>query len=230
MSRACRQGSVSAVSSSANMVSVLGFASMTCLRSMSLLAVSDWSFGVGDPTVLGWTVCVSYFVVAALCWRRAQRCAGVALVRSRRFWIALAVVLVLLGFNKQLDLQKLITQVARSYAKQEGWYRERKSFQTAAAGVALFALAAFVAWSAFLLRRDPRTTWFAMVGLALIAAYIVVRAVSLHSLESILYVGPVRFRDWTEPIGIALIAFAAWDWRGSRRNSGRSRDGGRHMR
>lgn len=187
---------------------------------MLVLAVSDWSLGVGDPTVLGWSVCIGYFAVAYLCWRRGRSCAGVTLVRSRRFWMALAVALVVLGFNKQLDFQKLVTQLARSYAKDGGWYRERKSVQVAVAGVALASVAALLAWGAFLLRRDLRSTWLAIVGLVLVAVFVVIRAVSLHRLESLLYVGPIRFRDWTEPIALSLIAFAAWRSRVPRRGSG----------
>jgi hypothetical protein len=183
---------------------------MTCMRTMRVLAVSDWSFGVGDPTVMGWLVCIGYFAVAYLCWERGRRCAGMTLLRSRRFWMALAILLVALGFNKQLDFQKLVTQFARAYAKEGGWYRERQSVQVALVGIALAGIAGLMAWGAFLLRRELRSTWLAMVGVVLLGVFVVIRAVSLHRLESLLYVGPIRLRDWTEPIALVLIAFAAW--------------------
>ena len=82
-----------------------------------------WEPGIGDPTVFGWMTVGGYLAASVLCWRaaaadkRSQRCArdGRAVV----FWCAMAVLVLGLGINKQLDLHTGLTQVARRTAQGE---------------------------------------------------------------------------------------------------------------
>src|SRR5687768_17295721 len=95
-----------------------------------LFAFTDgdrWRLGIGDPTVMGWLTVVGYFVAAFLCWRAATK--GSAARKVRWFWTALAVLLLFLGFNKQLDLQTAFTFLARDFAKATGWYENRRIVQ-----------------------------------------------------------------------------------------------------
>jgi len=176
---------------------------------MTLLAAATWSLRIGDPTVLGWSVFAGYLVAATLCRRAAVRSIGPAAVGARRFWWTLAIALVVLAANKQLDLQKLLTQLARDYAKEGGWYRERKPFQAAVvfgflavAGVTLLTLL-------FLLRRHLARLWPALLGMAIIALFIAMRAVSWHKAEEFLVAGALPARLWMEPVGIVAIVLAA---------------------
>ena len=49
--------------------------------------------------------------------------------RDRRFWIGTSILLVLLGLNKELDLQTVLTDTARYLAHYEGWYDYRRIVQ-----------------------------------------------------------------------------------------------------
>lgn len=69
--------------------------------------MGEWRPGIGDPTFMGWFTVFSYFMCAAVALsvctlNRAQD------RRFARFWLVIGVVMVLLGINKQLDLQSLL--------------------------------------------------------------------------------------------------------------------------
>src|SRR5438046_291829 len=101
-----------------------------------LLAFTEadhWQLGIGDPTFMGWLTVVAYFSAAPLCWmagrsdRRAHPQSGYS--THPMIWFGLAILLTLLGFNKQLDLQTWFTLSLKSVARAEGWYEDRQVFQ-----------------------------------------------------------------------------------------------------
>ena len=105
-----------------------------------------------DPTLLAWLITAAYFGAAALTVVAARSGDD---RRDRIFWCACAGLLVLLGFNKQLDLQGYITTAGRTLSKQEGWFAERRLVQTAfvvsLCVVAAAVLAALGVWLRLLL-------------------------------------------------------------------------------
>src|SRR5437899_2447181 len=82
---------------------------------------------VGDPTVLGWTTFALYLIAAILSFRAAtvSRSREQAAVGQVWSWIALA--LLVLGLNKQLDLQTLVIQFAAGLARREHVYEYRRT-------------------------------------------------------------------------------------------------------
>ena len=161
----------------------------------------------GDPTPLGWAVTAGYAIAAFAAWRaRAGRGRSAG---ERRFWMALAGALVLLAFNKQLDLQIAVTRLARDLAKDGGWYRERKSLQVALSALALLLATGTFAWVAWCLRAARARVWPALAGLALLAAYVALRLVSLHAVDAWLRAGPVPARDAAEPLALVLVLAGA---------------------
>src|SRR6185295_16494460 len=103
---------------------------------MHFIAVIEhgrWRPGIGDPDPLGWTITVAYFIACGLCvWAgvRERQAAGRAReVLVWKFWFILAGILLFLGFNKQLDLQSLLTQAGRDFAREEGLYEKRRGLQ-----------------------------------------------------------------------------------------------------
>src|SRR6266540_5387037 len=97
-----------------------------------------WRPGIGDPTFMGWLTVVGYFTAALLCWmagrsdQRAHPQSGYP--RQPRLWFGLALLLTLLGVNKQLDLQTWFTLALKSAAEAQGWYEQRRVFQAAFIG------------------------------------------------------------------------------------------------
>ena len=71
-----------------------------------IIAAKPWAFGINDTSLLAWLICILYFVLAIICWRIS----AVSESRKRLLWAALAMSLVVLGLNKQLDLHQLIIE------------------------------------------------------------------------------------------------------------------------
>src|SRR4051812_32221881 len=92
-----------------------------------------WRPEIGDPNPTAWVIVVAYFVGCGMCvWagikeRENRDRANEKLIPQ--FWFVLAGLLFFLGWNKQLDLQTLITQIGRDAAKSEGWYENRRWVQ-----------------------------------------------------------------------------------------------------
>jgi hypothetical protein len=179
-------------------------------------AAGNWRPGLGDNTLYGWGITLAYLGAVVLCvwawgsederWLR-----GVRGIRPR-FWLAMAAALLLLGVNKQLDLQTLVSVVGRRAAKSMGWYDQRRAVQGVFIGaVALVAIGA-VAGIGWWIRAAWRRYWLAAVGAAYLAFFIVLRAASFHHVDEFLYrthsLGG-NVNRLLEASGITLIALSA---------------------
>jgi hypothetical protein len=184
-----------------------------------------WTPGLGDPSPIGWITVAAYLVAAGLCVRARQRAHAAGAARLGGFWLALAIALVLLGVNKQLDLQTGLAVLGRRLARAQGWYEARRTVQA----VFLLALAlgagAATAWAAIALRRELAAVRLALVGLALLAAFIVARAASFHDVDRILGLRPlgVRVSAALELAGVGVVGVAAARFRPPSRRRRRRR-------
>jgi hypothetical protein len=103
--------------------------------------------------------------------------------RTRALWLGLAIVLLLLGVNKQLDLQTAIIEVGRRLARAQGWYGSRRRVEVAFVG-ALAASGLAVLRVVFLLvRREPPGARAVLVGATLLVAFVVFRAACFEHLD-----------------------------------------------
>lgn len=174
-----------------------------------------WRPGIGDPSLFGWLTVVAYALAAVLCFIAARR--GLAADdsapgrRRYRVWLGVAVLMLILCVNKQLDLQSLFTDIGRTLARQEGWYGQRRIVQrwfvlmVAAAGVGAFAL---LAWKS---RSVLRERTLLLVGLSALIVFIVIRAASFHHVDVLInsrLLG-VRFNVILELGAVVLIAISA---------------------
>ena len=168
---------------------------------------------IGDPTFLGWATVLAYAVSAVLAARAASRAAlpTGSFHRVRRFWIAVAVLLGLLALNKQLDLQSILTEIGRCTAGSQGWYENRRNVQrdfiyTLAGIGALLAIFLFV-----YLGGTIRRVWPAVFGLLLVGGFVLLRAVSFHHVDRVLYLrlGDLRIVSLLELAGIIFIIWGA---------------------
>jgi hypothetical protein len=158
-----------------------------------------------DPTS-AWAIVFAYFAAVCVALRCAHRSGGDR--QSRRFWLLAAATLLLLGLNKQLDLQTYLTTWGRDLARQDGWYEQRRLVQLAflaalAAGAAAIALVG--AWA---LRGAPRSVWAAAAGLGLLAVFVLARAATFHHIDLWVNVelAGLRRGRWLELAGILVVA------------------------
>lgn len=158
----------------------------------------NWRPGIGDPTFIGWLTVLFYFLAAAGSYAVVRKLASDRGLSARRrealVWQALLVLFVLLGLNKQLDLQSALTEIGRHLAHAQGWYDARATVQLVfVAGVALVS-AGVLAVGALLLRGVPAPTWIALIGSGFVLAFVVIRAASFHRIDAFLGAQFASFR------------------------------------
>jgi len=173
-----------------------------------------WQPGIGDPTWQGWTTVAVYLAVATLALRAACRAVFPApsARRERIFWSLVALVLLGLAINKQLDLQSALTATGRCLAKLQGWYGQRRAVQTefiAAIGTLSLLSLVGLLW---LLRGTLRRSAPAIVGLCFVSGFVLIRAAGFHHFDHLLGMPTllsVRANMVLELTGPLLIAAAA---------------------
>ena len=141
-------------------------------------------FPVGDPTVLGWATFILYLLAAWLSFRSAKT--GRTEPEFARSWRVLALLLLLLGLNKQLDLQTSLFALGRRLATAAGIYEHRRSIQLAffiglMVGLIAVVIACFKTLAAFTARHRVCVT-----GFGLVCAYAFVRAALFDHVDAML--------------------------------------------
>ncbi|MDA1230501.1 MAG: hypothetical protein O2856_06990 [Planctomycetota bacterium] len=134
-----------------------------------------------------------------------------ALRKQSQFWLVLAVLLFLLGVNKQADLQSLLTLYGRDILRQGGLYDARRTIQLVfIVGVAAFAFFS-VALCLLLVRQFSWPCRLAAIGLAMQAAFVVIRAASFHHVDTFIgrHVGQLKINLLLESIGLTVMLLAA---------------------
>lgn len=156
----------------------------------------------------------AYLLGAALCAVAAWRLyAGGARKTSVAFWLVLTLVMATMGLSRMVDLGPLLTDHGRDFARDYGWYEDRRSIQRTAVEVVIIsgAVAAFIAaaWLAFAAAPEHPLGALAVVYLA---TFVIVRAISLHQVDQLLYNHPIegfRINALLELAGIAAVCLAA---------------------
>jgi hypothetical protein len=177
----------------------------------------DWRPTVGDPDFIGWFTTCAYLAVAVLCFatRRAVRDRIPAEERGRQaaVWGWAAVLFFLLGVNKELDLQLLMTAVGRAVATKFGWMPERRAIQSGFMTVFVGAAAVSLAGAAWIVRRRRREYGLLLVGLTITVAFVVVRAAEFEHFDVVLHTQAVGIETdhVLELAGIGVTGVAAWN-------------------
>jgi len=171
----------------------------------------NWKPGIGDPTFIGWFAVFAYFSTAALCAYVASRLDRKVTALQRKAWWILALVLVALGTNKQLDLQGLLMELGRSFAYQHGVYEKRRVLQMIfLLLLAIVSLTAMFLWF-WMNRHNWREQGYMLVGSVFLVTFVLVRAASFHHFQEFLAfpLGGVRLHRVIELFAIAWIAASA---------------------
>lgn len=162
-----------------------------------------------DAGVMPWVAVAGYALATLLAIIAARKASG----RERLFWILAAAALVLLGINKQLDLQTQLTAWGRQMARDGGWYAGRRAVQKLLiAGGGVVALGGG-AWLLWLVREMRGPVWAALAGLFMLGMFVGLRAASFHHVDVVLggQVLGQRLHVWIELAAIAMmIAAAGW--------------------
>lgn len=183
---------------------------------LGVFAGDTWVPGIGDPSAWGWSIVAAYFAAGAACMVAARRFTAQrarAVNADTLFMAALALFLFALGVNKQLDLQSWFTWQGKQMALAQGWYEQRRVVQAlfvAGLGMGAVGLIAALCWG---LGRSAYTRYrLALTGMALLLAFIVVRAASFNHIDALIGVriGGLPVNAVAELGGIALVSLGAW--------------------
>ena len=113
---------------------------------LAIMTADGWRPGFGDDDFAGWVITAAYFIAAGLCawaWRGELRLSRRDGYEARpAIWAALTGLLIVLGFNKQLDFQHwLIFAVRDQFATSPGLWSHRYTIGAVVGGCgALMAL------------------------------------------------------------------------------------------
>jgi hypothetical protein len=191
-----------------------------------------WRLGIGDPTFVGWLTVAAYATAASLA-ARAFAAARRAEVRFRpdepdaardqrsmkHLWLLITITMLLLGLNKQLDLQTLLIQEVRDRAYAHAWYDDRRRYQVDFILVMSAVAVLFAIVMSLRLRRVLRRVIVAVAGLGLLVLFVLVRASSFHYVDRALSLGGTfTVNSIVELSGIGLIIGAAVQWQAAERS------------
>ena len=141
-----------------------------------------WKLGVGDPSYEGWAICILYLLASVMSWFRCRSFRESDPDYSR-LWIFISGGLLFLGINKQLDLQTIISDIGRWIATELSLMEQRHIFKI------VFMLLLLIIGLWFLFRFKAKIIKmfhkekFTVLGLALLMAFIFLRATSFHILS-----------------------------------------------
>ena len=178
---------------------------------------AGWLPEFGDPTIMGWLTVVNYCFGVVCCLRASKMNNG-----DRAIWIVLAIGLALLSFNKQLDLQSVLTVIAREASRSGGWFEYRRVLQHNFILALGIFVAAMVVGLMFLSRKRPGSMQLSLAGTVLLLFFVVMRAASFNQALSLpsAVIGGLAIKDALENVAILLVAAGAL--LAARRRPGRS--------
>ena len=186
--------------------------------------IGNWWREFGDNDLVGWATTVAYFLVAALCFRAARRLrrdrapqtpeefAPAEPPHSRPAdWAIIGVGMVLLGLNKQLDLQILARDTGLALVRAAGFDAQRRWVGRLMFLCLSAAILGVLARAARHLRRARRGHNLTLTGLGLLACFLIVRAAGFQPYLRDLN---LRFKDVLHLVfelgGLVLVGLSAF--------------------
>jgi hypothetical protein len=168
-----------------------------------------WKSYRGDYSFSGWMVTFFYVLccfILLFVFFKTSFTSGT----DKTFWILIFGIILFLSINKQLDLQMLITDIARTTAKEYHLYETRKLFQIKI--ISFFTSLGFgaIALLIFFLRKSHKSVFVALGGITAIFLFLFFRLISFHKIEAILreHIGFFTLFDCFELVGIFLVIFS----------------------
>lgn len=175
--------------------------------------IHDWLAGAGDEYLSSTINTILYLVASAAAFYRWRVLSQERLSRPERvFWLSIALMLLFLGINKELDFQVLLREVGRRAAESDGWYQYRRLVQAVFAAILTAAITLYALFMIYLIRKSASRYLPALLGLLILCGYVILETTSLSHVGLNLAESErwgVRLTDLIEMAGIALIFVSA---------------------
>lgn len=134
-----------------------------------------------DDDEVSWFITTLYFMTLIIFFRIFLLARRYAV--DSRFWLILTIFILLMGLNKQFDIQTDIKNYIRDIAIYEGWYESRAYIQTLLISfITLIGLITLVKAKFILKRYWIRYKWICL-SFGLLIFYISIRLISLHAMD-----------------------------------------------
>ena len=180
-----------------------------------LFTTIKWQASIGDPTLMGWLTVVAYFITALIALRiylsSQQLFTEDVVTKQKLFWLVIALTMIFLGINKQLDLQSLFTAIGKYYAYRDGWYQHRRGIQVAVIAGIIVSMFMVMLLFMYHVKTILKSNWLAIVGLFFLLMFVIIRATSFHQIDILIntYIYGIRMNWILELSGITAIALSA---------------------
>jgi hypothetical protein len=138
---------------------------------------------------------------------------GFAGSRERTIWLLESALLFSLAISTAINAPALVTETFRSIAMDDGWYVLRGSGQVRLISISLGAFAIAAIASVFWSRSAAFQASLVLLASLVLIAFIVVRAISLHAIDRIVFarIAGVTISSIVEGAGIiAILMLALW--------------------
>jgi predicted outer membrane lipoprotein len=175
-----------------------------------------WSPTIGDPTFMGWLTVVAYLLTAILAVISALKVDKINTHKQKYYtnqfiWWLIALILLFLGINKQLDLQSWLTVTGKNLVIKEGWYESRRIVQGIFIVTFSIFVLAFMITITWLMKNNRSNARWGLIGLSLLSSFVIIRAASFHHVDKLISFAPsgIRFNWILELGGILAIAISA---------------------
>ncbi len=167
----------------------------------------NWSPSLHDNDFLGWLITGSYIACAILATVFATFLNQMEEKKAFHFWLLIGAIMLVLGINKQLNLQTLMTEVGRQLANAQEWYDLRRIIQFSFI-VGLFAtlFTAFI-WFVVSFRNLLRRFALAFCGLFFLLSYVIMKAAMFHHFDEVIQydIQGIKMKWVLELAGIYMI-------------------------
>lgn len=155
--------------------------------SIFIMTLGKWKPGIGDPSLMGWFTVFSYYLVAAICLLKVTSMKLPPGGKYRQFWGFICFALIIMGLIKQFNLLSAVTETGRIIVVSCGWMEHHRIIQ--AWTMVLICFTGLIV-TGILYRRLSQSfsirEKMAVIGLAYLTLFVVLRAVSLHQFGTVL--------------------------------------------
>lgn len=182
--------------------------------------ITRWFQEAGDPNIVAWIITVGYAIAAwtshtAATHAKVQR-------RSRatqRFWQVLMIAMILLGLNKQLDLQSLLIDCGRTMSREGGWFAHRRMVERGFATALAASLALILILGLRRMRRPSPAMILAIAGVGMLVGFILLRSASILHIPGLDQATNGLLQNMLELCGVGAVALGGY--RATARSSAR---------
>ena len=177
-----------------------------------------------DQSIVGYLITAGYLLSSLLLFcslfYKPDRYDSMGSKHSTPLWLASATLALLLGINKQLDLQTYLTQWGRDLFRNWGIYTGRRTAQLYASVLMISLIVAAAVYAIVFVRRVGWGLRVTILGLAICLAYVVLRLISIHHVDHWFRVDIGGWKmSWVVEltgVGITLVGASMTSLRGDR--------------